>query len=140
MENRRRNVRGPWGESSATGGEPARKWGLPSHNCKELISDSTRMSLEASSPSEHPGRDRTPLSPWFWPCERRAEKRVKPIYSDFWSTELWCNKWALFQVAKSVVIYYGSNKLICSQIRQCKVKQGGTQAEGRIQTSHSNRS
>lgn len=78
MENRRRNVGGLWGESSAAGGEPAKKWGFQSHSCKELISDNTRMRLEASSPSEHPGRDRTPRSPWLWPCETPAEKQVKP--------------------------------------------------------------
>lgn len=77
MQNRR-NVGGLWGESSAAGGQPARKQGLQSHNCKELISDNTQMSLEASSPSEHPGRNRNPLSPWFWSCETLAEKQVQP--------------------------------------------------------------
>lgn len=68
----------------------------------------------------------------LWDSSRKASPTT--MYSDFWSTELWWNKWALFQVAKRVVIYYGSNKkLICSQIRQWKVRQGGTQAERKTQ-------
>ena len=104
-----------------------------------IISDNTQMSLEASSPSERPGRNRNPLSPWFWSCKTSRKASPTTMYSDFWSTELWWNKWALFQVAKCVVIYPHSNKkLICSQIRQCKVKQGGTRAERKTQTSHPN--
>ena len=112
-------------QRSAPGWEPARKRGLRSHNRKELISGNTWMSLEADSSSEHAERNIALLTPWFWPCEtlsRRVSQTT--MYSDFWSTQLWNNKWALFQVLKCVVIYYGSNKeLISSQIWQHKVKQ-----------------
>ena len=43
-----------------------------------IISDNTQMSLEASSSSEHPGRNRNPLSPWFCSCKTLAEKQVQP--------------------------------------------------------------